>query len=464
MGRASQALQQTLSAYEISQSALAAGLGVDRPVVYRWFHGKTDPTGETIADIVRALRAIEPEAAKDFVNSYLGEVAQLDVASASSVTGDRPQSLPTSERVNVSALAQLFDKTTNSYKYLFFLSLLDILKRRQFDVLSPISFTELVVEMLANAWYPHTYSRLSFGRQDKIAEKLDSLELEIAEPILKFTDTDKRQLRKTIQAQEIGDIVSFISKYVPFRLIRPFFQQETQGLKDFQVNPAIVESSFLGFELQRPLYRFNSEDFRQCNAIEVNPAWADYIANNFAIVRDWAAWAWLNYMQSRNPSTPNVVSKIFMPQNRGSLSGPTQFWRKVISNTEISCIYSGSTLAPDRIAIDHFLPWSFVAHDLTWNLIPTIPEVNSSKSNNLPSLRYLKDFAAMQHAGINFSRSIMSSRTWEKYLEPYVLDLNLTIEELLDLETLSTAYEGHVKPLLNLAASQGFSKDWIFRQ
>ena len=36
------------------------------------------------------------------------------------------------------------------------------------------------------------------------------------------------------------------------------------------------------------------------------------------------------------------------------------------------------------LSIDHFVPWSYVASDELWNLIPTVKSVNSSKSNNLP--------------------------------------------------------------------------------
>ncbi|MDY6901110.1 MAG: hypothetical protein SWZ49_23970, partial [Cyanobacteriota bacterium] len=62
--------------------------------------------------------------------------------------------LPNDDSLNISALSRLFESTTNSYKYLYFLSLLDILKRENFDIVSPISFQDIIVEMLANAWYP----------------------------------------------------------------------------------------------------------------------------------------------------------------------------------------------------------------------------------------------------------------------------------------------------------------------
>ena len=47
-----------------------------RCIVFRWFHGHTDPTGEAIADIVLAIKEIEPAAAKKFVELYLGELVE----------------------------------------------------------------------------------------------------------------------------------------------------------------------------------------------------------------------------------------------------------------------------------------------------------------------------------------------------------------------------------------------------
>jgi transcriptional regulator with XRE-family HTH domain len=76
MGKAGQALKQALKTYRISQNKLAVTLGVDRSIVFRWFHEQTDPTGETIVEIVQALKGIEPAAAKKFVQLYLGELVE----------------------------------------------------------------------------------------------------------------------------------------------------------------------------------------------------------------------------------------------------------------------------------------------------------------------------------------------------------------------------------------------------
>jgi transcriptional regulator with XRE-family HTH domain len=76
MGRAGQALRAILKVHNISQNRLAVELGLQRSVPYRWVHELSDPTGETIVAIVTALKKLNPEAARDFVRLYLGEIVE----------------------------------------------------------------------------------------------------------------------------------------------------------------------------------------------------------------------------------------------------------------------------------------------------------------------------------------------------------------------------------------------------
>jgi ribosome-binding protein aMBF1 (putative translation factor) len=76
MGRAGDALKQALETYGISQNKLAVAMNIRRWDVGRWVHGRTDPTGETIAEIVKTLKLINLEAAEAFVQLYLGDIVQ----------------------------------------------------------------------------------------------------------------------------------------------------------------------------------------------------------------------------------------------------------------------------------------------------------------------------------------------------------------------------------------------------
>ena len=76
MGKAGQALRETLKHHEISQNQLAVTMGLDRTKIYRWYHEKIDPTAETVAEIVKALNKIDPQAANTFIKRYLGDLIE----------------------------------------------------------------------------------------------------------------------------------------------------------------------------------------------------------------------------------------------------------------------------------------------------------------------------------------------------------------------------------------------------
>jgi hypothetical protein len=80
--------------------------------------------------------------------------------------------------------------------------------------------------MLANAWFSHAYFKLSFGRQDKIAQQLDALALVVEDPIIQFKDPDKTLLRQAIATQDLKATITHLRRYVPFRLIIPFLETD----------------------------------------------------------------------------------------------------------------------------------------------------------------------------------------------------------------------------------------------
>lgn len=364
--------------------------------------------------------------------------------------------LPCYSGLDVSALTRLFANTTNSYKFLFFLSLLDILKRNKFKPDLEVSFSDITVEMLANSWYPHIYFKLSFGLRDKITSVLDSLELTISKPILEFKDADKRLLRQTIAGQPLDNA---LMKYVPYRILRPFFEVELRNVPEPKIDATIVKLANTHFVERKPLYCFRPSN----DAIVLHPTWIEYIRINFNIIKAWAAWSWLEYMQMCNRGVPAVASKLFPPPKRDSLKRQTEYWKAVVERSKVKCIYSDEVLTVRNFSLDHYLPWSFLAHDQIWNLIPTLREINSSKSASLPDQSYFDRFVELQHQGLIVTKSHFSQRRWGKYVEPFFADLNIASQDdLLVFDKLRHAYDSNVLPLIELAKSCGFSADWRF--
>jgi predicted transcriptional regulator len=80
MGRAGKALRSVLEEYEISQNKLAVTLGIRRSIVFKWYHEERDPTAETVAEIVKALKILDPVAARAFIYRYLGQLMDEETA------------------------------------------------------------------------------------------------------------------------------------------------------------------------------------------------------------------------------------------------------------------------------------------------------------------------------------------------------------------------------------------------
>ncbi len=79
------------------------------------------------------------------------------------------------------------------------------------------------------------------------------------------------------------------------------------------------------------------------------------------------------------------------------------------------------------ISIDHFVPWSYVAHDELWNLTPTIRSVNSSKNNFLPNWdRYFIKLSDLEYRAYQVSQANAVVKVmFEKCLDEYVNDMSI---------------------------------------
>lgn len=117
--------------------------------------------------------------------------------------------------------------------------------------------------------------------------------------------------------------------------------------------------------------------------IIVQSDWAQYIIKNQEIIKGWLEYKMIMYIQKRNPSVPGIADKLYPPYER-NLERVKKYWRLILSLEPVYEIYGDNILTENDLSIDHFVPWSYVAHDEMWNLNPTTKSINSSKSNNLP--------------------------------------------------------------------------------
>ena len=65
----------------------------------------------------------------------------------------------------------------------------------------------------------------------------------------------------------------------------------------------------------------------------------------------------------------------------------------------------------EKMSIDHFVPWQYVAHDELWNLSPTTPSINSKKGNKLPNWDdYYKELAELEYKAYTICHTFDTAR------------------------------------------------------
>ena len=368
--------------------------------------------------------------------------------------------LPVFSSLPVEYLSASFDNVTNSYKFYWFLAILDHVRNKQTRI---IPVRQLTAHMVANVWYPTNYFRLSFGKQDRLGQITMNIGAESSLPM----DAERSQVIRSVlnhlkDSTEISREIKSLQEYVPFRFLRPFFASKLRGMKDTVINANIEKmAEELYNNPESPcLYRFiSTPDF----SIEIHPAWFEYLKQHLSILTGFCMWHLVGYLQKNNPNVPNIPNKLIEPSLR-DLKRAREFWGIAFGKLEqVRCVYSGLEVNKEQFSLDHFLPWRFVAHDLLWNIIPAPKNINSSKSDNLPDVeKYFDAFAKLQHQAVQ----VVSASEKSNLLEDYVLLMKASsVKELgsITLPNFQNLLYDTVAPQIQIAANMGFSAHWKYR-
>jgi len=362
-----------------------------------------------------------------------------------------PIVLPDNSKVPVSEFSGVFDNVTTSYKYLFFKGVLEQLKNNNFNKRT-LSLESIMIDMVVHAWYPSIFFKIFLGKQDQIAKVLGSF----SQP--EVSTLNVSGVRKHIESEMVRNAVPNLLRHVPYRLLTCFYLNELRGISDARRCDALYKISIETFDTKKPLYKFLNKF-----EIEIHPEWAIYLKENINVIEGWLSWNWLSYLQKLNLNVPNLVEKLSPPAQRKSLKTQSDYWKAVISNSELTCIYSGEKLTLTNFELDHYLPWSFVAHDNIWNLIPVLADANRSKSDFLPQDKYFNKFVEFQHAGLSQIYKNSPEPKWKKLTESFIFDLHIEESSFKDLDCLKKVYLDTMLPLISLAKSMGFNSEWDYK-
>lgn len=345
--------------------------------------------------------------------------------------------LPESEELPVNLLAACFNKKTATYKFYWLLSILQAAENGTLKVAK----RELFSRMISNSWYTVNYFNVSFGKQDLIQDAIRSINSFESITIDERRETVFQKLISTKNA-DTEKLLWHFNKNVPHWFLSPWFPKignETDSAREKRI---YYQSQVFESKCLYGLY----QDF-----IEINPEWVNYLITNARVLKDFCYWNLALFLQSKNPNVPDIPNKLIKPATRNSLNKQrTQFWDLVIEELgSVDCIYTGQKLTKGNYSVEHFIPYSFVSHDLIWNLIPADNSFNSSKSNKLPILdKYFEPFYVLQKNAYEIiRRKTPNNKLLEDYLTVLHIDENGINRE---------KFKEIIQPLVLIASNNGF--------
>ena len=281
--------------------------------------------------------------------------------------------LPYSDILDIAHFSRLFDNKSECYKLFWF----QAIARKVKEGYEIITFETLINEMIADAWYMVSEYRLNLGPNDaleRVVHRLSKISnmksCEKKEVILKYL--------AECEDKEVIKMKRTLSQNVPYRLQAPFME----SMKGKEWNRSGKNLAARINQEERLIYYF-LQFHGLSTQIKIQKEWADYIKQNYEIIQGWVELNLIRYLQRRNPSVPGIVDKLYPPKER-NLDKVKKYWKMIAAIKPVCEIYGETLLNTKNISIDHFVPWSYVAHDELWNLTPTTRSINSSKSNSLP--------------------------------------------------------------------------------
>ncbi len=358
--------------------------------------------------------------------------------------------LPAASEVDVGRLVESLRDKTQCYKILMLRALLEALASREGTF---VGYAEIATRMAEAAFWPTRLYRLRIGLDDRLSSAL----AEVGDVDVKASPD---RLRSELMARLPDQRREGFLFYAPQRLLRPWFDAAGDPAWQAARDPdrhIRERSAALRDRLRLP---FGQDEAR--GGVDVLPEWRRYLLDNIAIVRGWLDLQWIGWLQLRNPGVAVPLEKTAPPGVRRSIARQHRIFAAALADRDAfpkggPCIYTGRALGPEPASLDHFVPWTYVAHDAIWNLVPVRREVNSSKGDSFPDRRFVAAIAAF-HVGV--IAHLHRGRRDVQGLEEYALGLRLGGVAMRDPAAVSSAYATVMEPMFAVGRSMGFPQGW----
>ena len=363
--------------------------------------------------------------------------------------------------LNIDSFIHMLDDTTECYKFYWLDALLKLFSLGKTEIV----FDDLINQMIADAWYSVVEYHLHLGPKNASGKIMNSLERAVIK-LSQLTNIPNDADRDTIilavkeNDRELHGEKDQLTKNVPYRMLSPFMH-EVKGKDRIwdQKKRLIAYIEQLNKKECIPYQITNGAGLKK--RVVINEEWQNFFMDNFVTISGWIEVKKVRYLQGRNPGVPGIIYKLVPENNKQrKLRYVRNLWNTIIETKPVYDIYSEKLLGLDDFDIDHFVPWSFVANDELWNLLPMDSSLNSSKSNNLPQWKYFELFAKNQYMMYESAKSSEKIMDKFKKCQRDNLVMPWSMEELYiaenDREAFIKVLEEKLHPVYDSARIQGY--------
>ena len=363
--------------------------------------------------------------------------------------------------LNIDSFIHMLDDTTECYKFYWLDALLKLFSLGKTEIV----FDDLINQMIADAWYSVVEYHLHLGPKNASGKIMNSLERAVIK-LSQLTNIPNDADRDTIilavkeNDRELHGEKDQLTKNMPYRMLSPFMHEVKGNDRIWdQKKRLIAYIEQLNRKECIPYQITNGAGLKK--RVVINEEWQDFFMDNFVTISGWIEVKKVRYLQGRNPGVPGIIYKLVPENNKQrKLRYVRNLWNTIIETKPVYDIYSEKLLGLNDFDIDHFVPWSFVANDELWNLLPMDSSLNSSKSNNLPQWKYFELFAKNQYMMYESAKSSEKIMDKFKKCQRDNLVMPWSMEELYiaenDREAFIKVLEEKLHPVYDSARIQGY--------
>lgn len=365
--------------------------------------------------------------------------------------------------LNTESFIHMLDDPTECYKFYWLDALLNIFSLGK----SEINFDDVLNKMIVDAWYSVVEYHLHLGPKNASGKIMNSLEraaIKLAQVSGLPGDADEPSIIENIQVneKEILDEKKQLVLNVPYRLLSSFMPEIGGNDKLWDQRKRMI--AYIDALNKKESIPYKIIDGIGLNKkVVISPEWKMFLKDNYVTIAGWIEMKKVKYLQNRNPGVPGLIFKLEPQKDKQrKLKYVRELWNSISETVPIIDIYTDKPIKKNVFDVDHFIPWSYIANDELWNLMPMNSSLNSSKSNNLPKWdRYFKLFAHNQFIMNQLVLSNGSVKTIFLKCQRDNLVMPWSLEELYlqgqQEEVFISVLEKNLRPIYDSARMQGYN-------